>query len=226
LVDAKEAGASPDVASGATNEALGSVNSVGSKLAVMPKPERDESTPATHLDVALAEFLRRIDVAEPVDREAFLETVVQRDDPAPPRPKGLIVAALFCLAAANAVPAFELAGDTLYGWQASWMELPAVALPSLERGYRPASVLGIIANLGFLTTLIVDSLRRSKLAKRIAITAAASAFGSVAFLATGSESFVPYPGCVLWLATGVLLVMGSTDVASIAQQPGQPGARG
>ena len=177
-------------------------------LAVMPKPEREESTPATHLDVALDEFLRRIDAAEPVDREAFLETVVQRDDPAPPRPKGLIIAALFCLAAANAVPAFRLGGDTMYGWQASVIEFPAVFVGVS----RPASVLGIIANLGFLATLIVASLRRSKLAKRIAFTAAASAFGSFAFLATGNESFVPYPGCVLWLATGVLLVMGSTAV--------------
>jgi hypothetical protein len=192
----------------------------------MPKPERDELTPATHLDVALAEFLRRMDAAEPVDRDAFLETVVQRDDPAPPRSKGLIIAALFCLAAANAAPAFRLAGDTMYGWQASWMAFPAVLWSHLERGYRPAAVLAIIANLGFLATLIVASLRRSKLAKRIAITAAASAFGSVAFLATGSESFVPFLGCVLWLATGVLLVMGSTAVTPIAQQPGQPRARG
>jgi hypothetical protein len=188
----------------------------------MPEPERDESTPDTHLDVALAEYLRRIDAAEPVDLEAFLETVVQRDDPAPPRPKGLNLAAVFCLAAANAMPAFRLGGDTMYGWQASLMEFPAVVVGV----YRPASVLGIIANLGFLAMFIVASLRRSKLAKRIAITAAASAFGSVAFLVTLDETFVPYPGCVLWLATGVLLVRGFTAVASIAQQRGQPRARG
>jgi hypothetical protein len=79
----------------------------------------------------------------------------------------------------------------------------------LERGQFPAAALGIIANLGFLATLIASGREQYRLAKGTAVTAAASAFGSVACLATGSESFVSYPGCVLWLATGVLLVLGA-----------------
>jgi hypothetical protein len=97
-----------------------------------------------------------------------------------------------------------------------------VFLGLLERGASPAAVLGVIANLGFLATFIAVLVGRSKVAKRTAVTAAASAFGSVGFLATGSEIFVPYLGCVLWLATGVLLVLGSLAIAPIAQQGAQP----
>jgi hypothetical protein len=122
----------------------------------------------------------------------------------------LILAALLCLVAANAVPAFRLAGDMMFGFQASYLEFVAIGRwGRLEQGQCPAAALGIIANLGFLTTFIAVSCGRSKLAKGTAVMAAASAFGSVGFLATGSERFVPNLGCLLWLATGLLVVLGS-----------------
>ncbi len=68
----------------------------------------------------------------------------------------------------------------------------------------------VFSNLGFLATFFALSIGPRRLAKRIAAVAAISAFGSVTFLAMGPEHFVPYPGCVLWLATGVLLVIASS----------------
>ena len=120
----------------------------------------------------------------------------------------LIAAAFFCLIVANAVPAFQLTGAMIYGWMASYLEFFALGMN--EALYRPAAALGIIANFGFLATFIAAW--RGKLAKRTAVTAAAAAISSVSCLAIGTESFVPYPGCLLWLATGGLLVLGSLEV--------------
>src|SRR5437879_2801812 len=38
----------------------------------MTEPDRDESTPATLLILALAEYARRVDSGVPIDREAFV----------------------------------------------------------------------------------------------------------------------------------------------------------
>ncbi len=132
-----------------------------------------------------------------------------------------MVAAFSCLAAANVLPAFRYGGDTMYGWQASWLEFLAVPMGHEDW---PAAVLGMIANLGFLATFIAARAGRSKLAKRIAVTAAASAFGSVGLLALGANlgHFVPYPGCVLWLATGVLLACATRRLSAAEVAPDGP----
>ena len=109
----------------------------------------------------------------------------------------------------------------MYGWQASWLEFLAVPM---EHEDWPAAVLGIVANLGFLATFIAARAGRSKLAKRIAVTAAASAFGSVGLLALGANMghFVPYPGCVLWLGTGVLLAFATRRLNAAEVAPDGP----
>ena len=124
--------------------------------------------------------------------------------------KQLSIAAFICLVTANAIPAFSLAGTETFGFMASYLQFFAVLSSDLEPGQRPAAALGIIANLGFLATFFALLIGPRRLAKRIATVAAISAFGSVTSLAFGIERFVPYPGCALWLATGVLLVIASS----------------
>lgn len=133
--------------------------------------------------------------------------------------KQLSIAAFICLVTANAIPAFSLAGTKTFGFMASYLQFFAVLASDLEPGQRPAAALGIIANLGFLATFFVLLTGPRRLAKRIATVAAISAFGSVMSLAMGIEHFVPYPGCMLWLATGVLLVIASS--ASRLETPNQ-----
>lgn len=139
------------------------------------------------------------------------------------------IPAFVCFAAAQTIPAFRLAGDTMFGFMASYLQFFAVLSSGLEPGQRPAAALGIIANLGFLATFSALWLGSRRWAKRIAIVAAVSAFGSVFFLATGAESFAPYPGCMLWLATGVLLVRASSAPGPIpsdhTMNPTSKGAR-
>lgn len=135
------------------------------------------------------------------------------------RSKRLIIAAFFCLVTANAIPAFRLAGDEVFGFMASYLQFFAVLASDLEPGQRPAAALGIIANFGFLATFFALLIGPRRLAKRIATVAAISAFGSVTSLAMGIEHFVPYPGCVLWLATGVLLVIASSASSQMTLNP-------
>ena len=132
-----------------------------------------------------------------------------------------LVAAI-SLVVANVVPAFRLAGDLVWGFQASLYEFLAIPMSvtmGLEGGQLPAAVLGIVANLGFLAAFMAYA---SPVQQRIAVISAVSAFASVGCLATGEESFVPYPGCLLWLATGVLLVLGAFADASTAQEGSPP----
>lgn len=130
--------------------------------------------------------------------------------------KQLSIAAFVCLVTANAIPAFSLAGTETFGFMASYLQFFAVLSSDLEPGQRPAAALGIIANLGFLATFFALLVGPRRLAKRIATVAAISAFGSVTSLAMGIERFIPYPGCGLWLATGVLLVLASSASRPVA----------
>lgn len=121
----------------------------------------------------------------------------------------LITSAIICLVTANAIPAFWLGGTLTIGVVATVLEFLAVFDPGLERGQRPAAGLGIIANTAFLVTFVAIWTNRRTLARRSAVVAAVSAFASFGFLLTGNESFLPGPGSVLWLATGLLLVFGT-----------------
>ncbi len=119
---------------------------------------------------------------------------------------GSLKPAVICLLLANAVPAFWLAGDMAWGWMASLLEFLALLQPGLEAGQRLAAIMGVTANLGYLITIIAHQTNRLPFAKTSSTIAALAAFASVTFLATGSEKFLPGPGCLLWVLTGVLLV--------------------
>lgn len=121
----------------------------------------------------------------------------------------LIAAAAVCLTGANMLPAFWCDGRLWFGLVVSILEFLVVAAPDHGNGLRQAAALGVAANLGFLVAFIALGLRQNRLAMRSAVVATASAFGSVLYLATGDEKFVPYPGCLLWLATGPLLALGT-----------------
>jgi hypothetical protein len=138
------------------------------------------------------------------------------------RKRSLLPYAVLVFMAAHCLPAFRLAGDVAWGFQATLlalMALPASQTLNLERGQLPAALLGILANLGYIVSFFTVGLAPSHVAKTTSVIAAAAAFLSVGVLLTGAEAFVPYPGCLLWLATGVLLVLGA-----FAEPPGgQPG---
>lgn len=128
------------------------------------------------------------------------------------RDRRLLAWAVIVFIAAHFLPAFRLAGDMAWGFQATYLTflaLPVSQTISLERGQLPAAVLGSIANVGYVVSFVTVGCAASHVAKTTAAIAATAAFLSVAALLTGAEAFVPYPGCLLWLTTGVLLVIGA-----------------
>lgn len=115
-------------------------------------------------------------------------------------------AAVVFLLLANLFPAFWLGGKEIYGWMASSFEFIALFSKQIGPGLWVSSLLGVIANLGYLATFIARLGQVPRVARQSALIASVAAFASVIFLAAGSEGFIPLPGCFLWLLTGLALL--------------------
>ncbi len=105
--------------------------------------------------------------------------------------------------AAQLLPAFRLAGDIAFGWQATLLSglgaVIAVGSGRLENGQSLACLAGFAANLAAVIAmvgLLVGGNRRWNRFGAFALTCGILAVVSLLF---GSEVFVPFPGCGAWL---------------------------
>ncbi|MDZ4779848.1 MAG: DUF417 family protein [Planctomycetia bacterium] len=112
------------------------------------------------------------------------------------------------------LPAFTLAGDSMVGWQATFLsfvgtyEIPSQAgSDSPARGQLAACMCGAAANTLFVVGIGAMAFRRHSAVAWIGRITVVMAVASVVFLLTGSETFMPNIGCFVWLmamATPVL----------------------
>jgi hypothetical protein len=123
--------------------------------------------------------------------------------------------ALAAILLAQALPAMFLQNDTMLGGAATMLGIAGTGLSlsqthvDVEQVLLVACALGTVANLLFLSAVVMGFSNSSAYSASLGGLASGAALLSVACLFAGKAEFVPLPGCGLWLGAMLWLSIRS-----------------
>ncbi len=113
----------------------------------------------------------------------------------------LRMVALAVFLVSQALPAFTLITDLVWGWRATGLSLLGVMV------FNPACLFGATANVLFGVSFVTSFVSREHSGASSAWIAVGCAFVAVLLLAFGGQ-FSPHVGCAAWLLGMILLPVG------------------